>query len=200
MYMILYARKGLQRQPGADIIFDVKCSLALPEDIEKHGGKPIMWRTGYTNIFAKRLDTGAPFAGEFSGHMFFNDPLLDFDDGIYAGAKLLEALGDSDAPISDRFSDVPKYFNTPEGRLDLDESMKFAIIDKLKAKFEKDYKLITLDGIRIIFPTGWALVRASNTEPAITYRFEFTQSQADLEQIMSIVRDALSEEGVKANF
>lgn len=196
MYMILYARKALQRKPGGSIIFDVKCSLVLPEDIEKHGGKPVMWRTGYTNIFARRLEIGAPFAGEFSGHMFFDDPLIDFDDGIYAGARLLEALGDSDAPISERFRDVSRYFNTTEGRANVDESKKFALIDRLKQRFEKEYKLITTDGIRVIFPTGWALVRASNTEPAITYRFESTKSAEDLERIKKIVGDALHDEGV----
>ncbi|MFL5731969.1 MAG: phosphomannomutase/phosphoglucomutase, partial [Chloroflexia bacterium] len=139
MYMILYARKALEKSPGGSIIFDVKCSLALPEDIRKRGGKPIMWRTGYTNIFAKRLESGAPFAGEFSGHIFFDDPIIDFDDGIYAGARLLEALGDSDLPISERFRDVPKYYNTSEGRIDLDESRKFTVVDHLRARFEKDY-------------------------------------------------------------
>jgi phosphomannomutase len=197
MYMILYSRKALQRKPGGAIIFDVKCSLALPEEIEKEGGDPIMWRTGYTNIFAKRLETGAPFAGEFSGHMFFDDPLIDFDDGIYAGARLLEALGDSEAPISTRFSEVPKYFNTSEGRADVDESKKFALIDRLRERFEREYTVITTDGARIVFPTGWALVRASNTEPAITYRFESTKSVEDLERIKGIVKDALKDEGVE---
>lgn len=200
MYMILYARKALQRKPGGGIIFDVKCSLALPEDIKKHGGEPIMWRTGYTNVFAKRLETGAPFAGEFSGHIFFDDPIIDFDDGIYAGAKLLEALGDNPAPISERFNDVPKYWNTPEGRMDVGEEVKFPLIDKLKEKLGKEYTLITLDGVRAVFPTGWALVRASNTEPSITYRFESTSSAEDLDRIKSVIREALAEEGVKANF
>jgi phosphomannomutase len=200
MYMILYARKALQRRPGSGIIFDVKCSLALIEDIKKHGGEPIMWRTGYTNVFAKRLETGAPFAGEFSGHMFFDDPVIDFDDGIYAGAKLLEALGDGPAPISERFRDVPTYFNTPEGRLEVGEDKKFALIERLKERFGGEYELITIDGVRIVFPTGWALVRASNTEPSITYRFESTKSEEDLERIKSIVRQALADEGVKANF
>lgn len=200
MYMILYSRKALQRKPGSDIIFDVKCSLALAEDIEKNGGVPIMWKTGYTNVFAKRLETGAPFAGEFSGHIFFDDPIMDFDDGIYAGAKLLEAIGDSDLPISERFRDVPHYFHTSEGRVDVDESKKFALIDRLRERFEKEYKVITTDGVRVVFPTGWALVRASNTEPAITHRFESTQSQEDLNRIKGIIRDALAEEGVKVNF
>jgi phosphomannomutase len=196
MYMILYARNALKRKPGADIIFDVKCSLALVEDIEKHGGVPIMWKTGYTNVFAKRLETGAPFAGEFSGHMFFDDPIIDFDDGVYAGAKLLEAISDGDQPISERFGDVPRYFNTTEGRTDVGEEVKFKLIDNLRARFEKEYKVITTDGVRVVFPTGWALVRASNTEPAITYRFESTKSQEDLDHIKSIVQEALHDEGV----
>jgi phosphomannomutase len=200
MYMIIYARKALEKTPGGSIIFDVKCSLALPEDIERHGGVPVMWRTGYTNIFARRLETGAPFAGEFSGHIFFNDPIIDFDDGIYAGARLLEALGDSDLPISERFRDVPKYYNTPEGRIDVEESKKFELIEHLKARFERDYPVITIDGARVVFPTGWALVRASNTEPSITYRFESTKSQEDLERIKGIIRDALKHEGVQADF
>ncbi len=196
MYMILYARKALARKPGSDIIFDVKCSLALSEDIEKHGGVPIMWRTGYTNVFAKRLETGAPFAGEFSGHIFFDDPVIDFDDGVYAGAKLLEAISDSDKPISERFGDVPHYFNTSEGRTDVGDEIKFKLIDNLRARFEKEYKVITTDGVRVVFPTGWALIRASNTEPAITYRLESTKSQEDLDRIKAIIHDALKEEGV----
>lgn len=200
MYMILYSRKALERKPGGAIIFDVKCSLALQEDIDRHGGQPIMWRTGYTNVFAKRLETGAPFAGEFSGHIFFDDPIVDFDDGIYAGAKLLEALGDGDEPISQRFSDVPRYFNTSEGRADVEESKKFALIERLRERFSKEYEVITTDGARVVFPTGWALVRASNTEPSITYRFESTQSQEDLDRIKRIMRQALTEEGVEVRF
>jgi phosphomannomutase/phosphoglucomutase len=198
--MILYARKALERNPGADIIFDVKCSLALSEDIEKHGGNPIMWRTGYTNIFARRLETGAPFAGEFSGHIFFDDPVLDFDDGIYAGARLLEVLGDAEQTINERLADVPKYWNTSEGRIDVGEEKKFGIINHLRERFSKEYKVITTDGVRVVFPTGWALVRASNTEPALTYRFESTKSAEDLERIKGIIREALQEQGVRADF
>ena len=200
MYMILYARQALKRKPNSDIIFDVKCSLALPEDIAKHGGNPIMWRTGYTNVFAKRLETGAPFAGEFSGHMFFDDPMIDFDDGIYAGARLLEAISDTSTPISERFNDVAHYFNTSEGRLEVGEATKFPLIESLTKRFEKEYSVVTTDGVRVIFPTGWALVRASNTEPVITYRFESTESKADLDRIVGIVRQALADEGAKANF
>src|SRR5205085_9855426 len=114
---------------------DVKCSRALIEDIEKHGGRPIMWRTGYPNIAARRLETGAGFAGEYSGHMFFNDPQITFDDGTYAGARLIEALASDPRPISARFADVHQYFNTPEGRMGVDESVKFEVIRKLQEQF-----------------------------------------------------------------
>ncbi len=196
MYMILYARKALKRKPGADIIFDVKCSLALSEDIQAHGGVPVMWRTGYTNVFAKRQETGAPFAGEFSGHIFFDDPIIDFDDGVYAGAKLLEALGDGEETIEERLADAPHYWSTAEGRTDVGEEVKFGLISNLKARFEKDYEVIALDGMRVVFPTGWALVRASNTEPAITYRVESTKSAEDLNRLRGIIRDALKDEGI----
>lgn len=197
-YMMLYSRKALERKPGGTIIFDVKCSVALIEDIEVHGGVPLMWRTGYTNIFAKRLETDAPFAGEFSGHIFFDDPILDFDDGIYSGAKLLEALGGSDQTIVEMLADAPKYWSTAEGRTDVGEEHKFRLISNLRKRFENDYEVITLDGMRVVFPTGWALVRASNTEPAITYRFESTESAEDLERIKDMMRQALLDEGVEA--
>ena len=200
MYMVLYSRKALERKPGEPIIFDVKCSLALQEDIAAHGGQPVMWRTGYTNVFAKRLETGAPFAGEFSGHIFFDDPIIDFDDGVYAGAKLLEAISNSEATIQDRLADAPQYWNTSEGRADVGEEVKFPLIENLCKRFSKEYDIITIDGVRVVFPTGWALVRASNTEPAITYRFESTKSAEDLERIKGIMRDALRDEGVDVKF
>ncbi|MGI8587448.1 MAG: phosphomannomutase/phosphoglucomutase [Chloroflexia bacterium] len=189
-YMILLEREILAKGP-APIIFDVKCSRSLIEDIANQGGEPVMWRTGYPNIFAKRGETGAPFAGEFSGHMFFDDPRLDFDDGMYAGARLLRALGGDDRPISERFKDVHKYFNTPEGRLDVDEAHKFGVIQKLTEEFQQKYKVVTLDGARVEFPDGWFLVRASNTEPALTTRFE-AETPERLQEIEGILRDALT--------
>lgn len=188
-YMILLAREVLARGP-APIIFDVKCSRALIRDIGAHGGTPVMWRTGYTNIFAQRLETGAPFAGEFSGHMFFDDPRLDFDDGMYAGARLLRALGSDDRPISERFKDVPVYYNTPEGRMDVAESRKFEVIQALVAQFQQRYQVVTTDGARVEFPDGWFLVRASNTEPSLTTRFE-AETPARLDEIKGILRAAL---------
>ncbi|HUS14676.1 MAG TPA: phosphomannomutase/phosphoglucomutase [Chloroflexia bacterium] len=188
-YMILLAREVLARAPGP-IIFDVKCSRALIEDIEAHGGTPTMYRTGYPNIFAKRLETGAAFAGEYSGHMFFDDARLDFDDGMYAGARLLRALGSDERPISERFKEVPRYYNTPEGRLDVAEADKFGVIKALVEQFQQDYKVVTLDGARVEFPDGWFLVRASNTEPSLTTRFE-AKTPERLEEIRGILREAL---------
>jgi phosphomannomutase len=198
-YMILLEREVLA-QKSAPIIFDVKCSRALIEDIRNQGGEPVMWRTGYTNVFAKRLETGAPFAGEFSGHMFFDDPQLDFDDGMYAGARLLRALGGDDRPISERFKDVHKYYNTPEGRMDVAETRKFEVIKGLVEKFQQQYQVVTIDGARVEFPDGWFLVRASNTEPSLTTRFE-AETPERLEEIKGILRDALQAyPDVHANF
>jgi phosphomannomutase len=199
MYMILLERLLLAQGPTG-IIFDVKCSRALIEDIQQRGGTPIMWKTGYTNIFAKRLETGAGFAGEFSGHMFFNDPQISFDDGTYAGARLIEALAADPRPISARFADVHHYFNTPEGRMDVDEAVKFAVIRKLQEQFAQKYKVVTLDGARVEFPDGWFLIRASNTEPSLTTRFE-AETLERLEEIQAVLRDALKQfPEVKVNF
>lgn len=199
MYMILIERLMLAKGPTS-IIFDVKCGRALIQDIEQHGGTPVMWKTGYTNIFAKRLEINARFAGEYSGHMFFDDPRLNFDDGTYAGARLIEALAAEPSAISERFADVPHYYNTPEGRIDVAESAKFGIIDTLREQFAHQYDIVTLDGVRVEFPDGWFLVRASNTEPALTTRFE-AQTPERLDEIMTILRDALKQfPGVEANF
>ncbi len=198
-YMVLLAREVLAQRP-TPIIFDVKCSRGLIEDITKHGGEPLMWRTGYTNIFAKRLETGAAFAGEYSGHMFFDDPRLDFDDGMYAGARLLRALGGDARPISERFADVKKYYNTPEGRIDVAEVHKFRIISTLVEQFQRDYQVTTLDGARVEFPDGWFLIRASNTEPSLTTRFE-AETPERLIAIQGILRDALAQfPEVQVNF
>ena len=127
-----------------------------------------MWRTGYTNFFAKRQETGAPCAGEFSGHIFFDDPIIDFDDGVYAGAKLLEALGDGEETIEERLADAPHYWSTSEGRTDVGEEMKFGLINNLKARFEKDYEVIALDGMPVVFPTGWHRLPPPNPPPSLT--------------------------------
>jgi phosphomannomutase len=190
-YLILLARQVLEKGP-ATIIYDVKCGMALIEDIAKHGGNGVMWKTGYTNIFAKRAETGAPLAGEFSGHIFFNDPLISFDDGIYAGARMLQFLSQHNQGVRELMADVPKYFHTPEGRMDCEDSRKFAIVKELQAYFSSKYQTIDIDGVRIVWPDGWALVRASNTEPSLTDRFE-AKTEARLQEIMGLVRDKLKE-------
>ncbi len=190
-YLILLARLVLEKGP-APIIYDVKCGMALIEDIAKHGGTGIMWKTGYPNIFAKRAETGAPLAGEYSGHIFFDDPLISFDDGIYAGARMLEFLSQHQPGVRQLMADVPQYFHTPEGRMDCEDTRKFAIVKELQAYFSSKYKTIDIDGVRIVWPDGWALVRASNTEPSLTTRFE-AKTQARLDEIMGLVRDKLKQ-------
>lgn len=190
-YLILLARQVLSNGP-ASVIYDVKTGMALIEDIAKHGGEGIMWKTGYPNIFAKRLETGARLAGEFSGHIFFDDPLINFDDGIYAGARMLAFLSHSNPGVRELMRDVPQYYHTPEGRMDSADSRKFEIIKELKAYFSSKYEVIDIDGVRITWPDGWALVRASNTEPSLTTRFE-AKTEARLQEIMAIVRDKLKE-------
>ncbi len=191
-YLILLARQALEEHPGATIIYDVKCGLGLIEDIAKHGGKGVMWKTGYTNIFAKRAETGAPLAGEYSGHIFFNDPLISFDDGLYGGARMLSFISANEHDVRDQLSDVPKYYNTIEGRLEVDDKRKFQIIAELSAYFKSKYEVIDLDGVRIVFPDGWALIRASNTEPSLTTRFE-GKTAAKLAEYQAIVFDKLKE-------
>ncbi len=190
-YMVLLERQVLQDGP-ATIIYDVKCGMALIEDIAKHGGNGVMWKTGYTNIFAKRAETGAPLAGEFSGHIFFDDPMISFDDGIYDGARVLEYLSNNPPGVRELMADVPKYFHTPEGRMDCEDSRKFQIIAELKEYFRAKYDIIDIDGVRIVWPDAWALVRASNTEPSLTTRFE-AKTEARLQEVMSLVRDKLKE-------
>lgn len=171
MYLIPLARKVLE-QGSAAIVFDVKASMALPEDIQGHGGIPIMWKTGYPNISEKRKQEHAPLAGEFSGHVFFDDPRIDFDDGTFTACNILDFLSHQAEPFSEIMASAPHYVATPEERLFCPDTEKFRIIDSVRSYFEKDHKVITLDGARIHFGDGWGLVRASNTEPNLTMRFE----------------------------
>ena len=182
-YLILLARDALRERAGASVVFDVKCSMALIEEIERMGGKPVMSRTGYPNIMARRREVDAALAGELSGHMFFNDPVIDFDDGTFAAANLLQAISRESGKLSDWVATVPRYHSTPEERFHCPDDQKFDVIRELTQEFrgQSDVKqVIDLDGARVVLEDGWGLVRASNTEPALTTRFEAkTQQRAD---------------------
>jgi phosphomannomutase/phosphoglucomutase len=197
--LILFSREVLARQPGATIIFEVKCSQALPEEIKRAGGVPLMWRTGHSFIKKKMKEENAPLAGEMSGHLFFADEYFGYDDALYASLRLVRLLSRSEKTVSEMLADVPRYYSTPEIRIDCPDEEKFQIVSKLVKYFKKGYEVVDVDGARILFGDGWGLVRASNTQPALVLRFE-ARTPERLEEIKGIVVSKLSEvSGVKAN-
>ncbi len=171
--MMLFAQDVLQRNPGEKIIFDVKCSRHLPKVISRHGGQPIMWKTGHSLLKAKMYQEDAPLAGEMSGHIFFKERWYGFDDGLYAGARLLEILTQQPQTASEVFAELPDSINTPELKVYLPEERKFSFMQELqeKARFVGG-EINAIDGLRVEFPDGWGLVRLSNTTPCLTLRFE----------------------------
>jgi len=184
--MLIFARQILKENPGATFIGEVKCSQSMFDDIKRHGGNPIMWKVGHSLIKAKMKETHAAMAGEMSGHLFFADRYFGYDDGIYAGARLLEILSHIDGPVSSLLAGVPKMFNTPEIRVDCPDDKKFEVVHALTEQFKKTHKVIDIDGARILFEHGWGLVRASNTQPVIVMRFE-ADSPDHLNEIQSLV-------------
>lgn len=190
--MVLFSRVILKTQPGATIIAEVKCSQTLFDDIEAHGGTPLMWKAGHSLIKAKMQETGAALAGEMSGHMFFADRYYGFDDATYAGARLLEILSRTDEPLSTLLADLPKTFSTPELRVDCPDEAKFDVVERIAAHFAADREVITIDGARIIFDHGWGLVRASNTQAILVLRFE-ADSADHLAAIREIVEAKVGE-------
>jgi phosphomannomutase/phosphoglucomutase len=197
--LIVYARSMLPAHPGA-VVFDVKCSQALVDEVTRLGGRPEMWRTGYPHIQSRMRETGAQLAGEMSGHMYLADRYFGYDDGIYAGCRALEIVAASDAPLSRHLANVPKYVSTPEIRVDCTDEDKFRVVDAVAAHFRSRYPTIDVDGVRVLFPGGWGLVRASNTQPILVVRCE-ADTEANLDKIRSIVRDALrAHPSVKIDF
>jgi len=190
MLVLVYARELLKTMPGAKIIGDVKCSSRLFNAIEKAGGKPIMWKTGHSLIKSKIKIENAALAGEMSGHIFFNDRFLGFDDALYAGLRLLEILSNHVEPFSELFSDIPESYSTPEIRVECAEDIKFKVVDKVKESLRNKYKVIDIDGVRVDFPDGWGLVRASNTQPALVLRFE-AETRDRLGEIRSVIEKEL---------
>jgi phosphomannomutase / phosphoglucomutase len=188
--MIIFSREILARKPGATFISEVKCSKTMYDDIKKHGGNPIMWKTGHSLIKEKMKIEKAELAGEMSGHMFFADRYLGFDDAIYATCRLLEILANTDQRLSELLADVPKTYNTPEIRVDCPDDRKFEIVKNLTDTFRKTHEVIDIDGARILFDDGWGLVRASNTQPALVLRFE-ALSEKRLTEIRTQVESTL---------
>lgn len=195
MVLLLLARSVLKDNPGAKIIGEVKCSKNLFEDIKKNGGIPIMWRTGHSNIKRKVKEESAPLAGELSGHIFFADKHHGFDDALYAGLRLAEVASYYDGTFSSMLKDIPQMYSTPEMRIDFPEEEKFKFIEQftksMKNSMSSSHRLVTVDGIRIETDDGWALVRASNTQPALTIRFE-ANSEKNLKELMQYVQKEIS--------
>ncbi|MFH1156375.1 MAG: phosphomannomutase/phosphoglucomutase [Pseudomonadota bacterium] len=178
--MVIFAREILSRKPGATFISEVKCSMTMYNDIEKHGGRAIMWKTGHSLIKKKMKEDDAELAGEMSGHMFFKDRYLGYDDALYATLRLLEIIADTGKTVSELISDLPVTFTTPEIRVDCDDAIKFDVVREITGVFKARYPVIDIDGMRALFDDGWGLVRASNTQPALVLRFEaFTRESLD---------------------
>jgi len=190
--LILFSREVLARQPGATIIFEVKCSQALPDEIERAGGVPLMWRTGHSFIKKKMKEENSPLAGEMSGHLFFADEYFGYDDALYASLRLVRLLSRSEMSIGEMLADVPRYYSTPEIRVDCPDEEKFQVVSDLVEYFKKQHEVIDVDGARVLFGDGWGLVRASNTQPALVLRFE-ARSPERLEEIKGTMISRLSE-------
>lgn len=190
--LMLFAQDVVSRNPGADVLFDVKCSRHLNAVISQYGGRPIMWKSGHSFMKEKMLETGALLGGEFSGHIFFRERWYGFDDGLYATARLIEILSTSDPDLDRQLEAFPHSSSTPEILVKAGEEQKFSVVDQLASQGRfGDGKLITLDGVRVDFPDGWGLVRPSNTGPALVLRFE-ADDDAALARIQQLFRDQLA--------
>jgi len=186
--LMLFAKDVLARNPGALVIYDVKSTRNLAPWIERHGGKPLLWKTGHSFVKSKMRETGALLAGEMSGHVFFKERWFGFDDGLYAGARLLEILS-KEADPSAALENLPDALSTPELQIKLAEGENYALIDKLQAsaKFEGAREVIRIDGLRVEYPDGFGLARSSNTTPVVVLRFE-ADNEAALERIQEDFR------------
>jgi phosphomannomutase/phosphoglucomutase len=184
--LALYSRSLLKEHPGAKVIFEVKCSRALAEDIRAHGGEPLLWKTGHSLIKAKMKEEKALLAGEMSGHLFFADRYYGFDDALYAAGRLLEILSKSDISLGEMLSDLPHYESTPEMKIACPDDQKFEIVEALRKKLAGKHNVIDIDGVRLEMPEAWGLVRASNTSPVLVLRFE-GRDQDSLDEVRELV-------------
>jgi phosphomannomutase / phosphoglucomutase len=192
--MVAFSRAILQERPGAAIIGEVKCSKRMYDDIARHGGRPIMWKTGHSLIKSKLREEKAALAGEMSGHMFFADRYYGFDDAIYASFRLLEIISNEGRGLGALLADLPRSHFTPEIRLDCPDDRKFEVVRRAADFFRSQYETIDIDGVRVNFPDGWGLVRASNTQPALVMRFEAT-SEKRLGEIRAMFERKLKDFG-----
>lgn len=186
--MILFSREILKRKKGSAFVAEVKCSQNLFDDIEKHGGKATMWKTGHSLIKERMKEEKAVLGGEMSGHIFFADRYFGYDDAIYASCRLIELLSGKDQKLSQLLNDVPKTFITPEIRVDCPDEIKFKVVEKVKEMLSKDNPIIDVDGVRVKFEDGWGLVRPSNTQPVLVLRFE-ALTEKRLQEIRKLVED-----------
>lgn len=187
--LMAYAKDVVSRNPDAEVIFDVKCTRRLIPLIKEYGGRPLMWKTGHSLIKKKMKESGALLAGEMSGHVFFKERWYGFDDGLYSAVRLLEILGKDSRTAETMFEDFPTDLSTPEINIKVTEENKFSIIDALQrtAQWGEGANLTTLDGVRVDYPNGWGLVRASNTTPVLVLRFE-GQTEEEIRRIQDIFR------------
>ena len=194
--LLLYGLDLLEKLgPGQKLIFDVKCSQVLPEVFAAAGGEPIMWKTGHSLIKRKMKETGALLAGELSGHIMIADDYYGFDDALYDACRLVSLVSRSGRTVSEMVADFPVYVSTPEIRIDVSEEQKWSIVEQAVAHFKKTHEVIDVDGARVLFGDGWALMRASNTQPAIVARFE-AKSAGRLAEIREEVAAWLGTHGV----
>jgi len=190
--LAILSRELLAEVPGATIIAEVKCSQLLFDDIERHGGKALMWKVGHSLIKSKMHETGAEIAGEMSGHIFYRHRYYGFDDALWVTGRLLEIVARADRPLSRFLEDWPQLYNTPEIRLDCPDEIKFEVVERVRDYFRDRYQVVDVDGMRVIMPGGWGLLRASNTQPVVVLRFEADSPQR-LEEIRREVEEALEE-------
>jgi phosphomannomutase/phosphoglucomutase len=196
--LVILGRDAVARfGPGTPVIFDVKCSEVLPAALAGAGARPIMWKTGHSLIKAKMKEEHAPLAGEMSGHMFFGGDYLGFDDALFAAARLLEIVSRGPFGLASLLSDLPATIATPEIRVDVPEERKFDLVERAVAHFSSRYPVTTIDGVRITFPDGWGLLRASNTQPILVLRFE-ASDQRSLDAARGEVVGWLAGHGVRA--
>ncbi|HEX2965509.1 MAG TPA: phosphomannomutase/phosphoglucomutase [Syntrophorhabdaceae bacterium] len=197
--MIIFARDILKTNKGATFVSEVKCSRNLYEDIERNGGKAIMWKAGHSLIKQKMKETNALMGGEMSGHIFFADKFFGYDDAIYASLRFLEIMEKDGRPVSQFLADLPMMYSTPEIRLECPDSVKFDVVRKLTEEYKRKYNVIDTDGVRVTFDDGWGLVRSSNTQPILVLRFEAVGEESlnrIQDMVMTDLRGVMNQLGV----